>query len=134
MYISIDKLYRQFGISVLSKKKRAYVRTCVCVCSNVVDLSAVTGGAGVDAAAAAAPSQVSHDAVSTTPIYERCGPPTSSSAAVAERPVPRPRSTYGKYYLENLKNINAESKPASDSRPANDDHDDDDDDDDAFCQ
>jgi len=132
MYISIDKLYRQFGISVLSKKN---VRTCVCVCSNVVDLSAVTAGAGVDAAAAA-PSQVSHDAVSTTPIYERCGPPTSSSAAVAERPVPRPRSTYGKYYLENLKNINAESKPASDSRPANDDHhdDDDDDDDDAFCQ
>ena len=108
----------------------------MCVCSNVVDLSAGTADAGVS------PTQVSHDAVTSTPVYEHCGPPTSSSsptaAAAADRPrpVPRPRSTYGKYYLENLKNINAESKPASASSRANDYTDDDDDNDegdDAFC-
>ena len=104
----------------------------------MVDLSAVTAGA----AALVSPSQVSHDALTTTPIYEHCGPPTSSSspalvAAAADRPVPRPRSTYGKYYLENIKNINAESKPAirPTSSPVNgNDYADHDDVDDAFCQ
>jgi len=98
----------------------------MCVCSNVVDLSAVTAGATVECGSAAAPapavvprSHVSNDSTSPTPIYEHCGPPTSSSSspppsAAAERPVPRPRSTYGKYHLENVKNINAESKLASD--------------------
>jgi len=105
---------------------------CVCVCSNVVDLSSVTAGAGIDALVS--PSQVSHDCVTTTPIYEHCGPPTSSPAtSTAERPVPRPRSTYGKYYLENLKNINTESKPASANSPS-DSSDYVDNDDDAFCQ
>jgi len=94
------------------------VRVCVSVCSNVIDLSVVSAsGAAESASAAAATSHTVHD--STTPIYEHCGPPTSSTspaaaAAAAERPVPRPRSTYGKYHLENLKNINAESKPAND--------------------
>jgi len=109
----------------------------------VVDLSAVTAGAGVDVHAAAAaaaalvsPGQVSHDAITTTPIYEHCGPPTLSTSP-AERPVPRPRSTYGKYYLENIKNINAESKPTNISSPLNGSDyadDDEDDDNDAFCR
>ena len=114
------------------------------MCSNVIDLSAVTAGASVQcstgAAAAVSPIHVSHDCTSTTPIYEHCGPPTSSlspattAAAAAERPVPRPRSTYGKYHLENLKNINTESKPACNLNASDDDDNDDDDDDDSFCQ
>ena len=108
----------------------------------MVDLSAVTAGAGIDVPAAAAaaalvsPGQVSHDAITTTPIYEHCGPPTLSTSP-AERPVPRPRSTYGKYYLENIKNINAESKPVNISSPLNGSdyaEDDEDDDNDAFCR
>jgi len=99
---------------------------CLSVCSNMVDLSAVTAGASVETSRPA--TAASRDPTTTTPIYEHCGPPTSSSspAAAAERPVPRPRSTYGKYHLENLKNINAESKPAT-SQSADDDTDD------AFC-
>ena len=87
----------------------------VCVSSNVIDLSMVSAGGGVESSNAA----VSHDCTSTMPIYEHCGPASSSAAAAppaaaAERPVPRPRSTYGKYHLENLKNINAQSKSTND--------------------
>jgi len=99
----------------------------MCLSSNVIDLSAVTAGAGgvESGSSVACPSHVSHDCTNTAPIYEHCGPPSSSSApAAAKRPVPRPRSSYGKYHLENLKNINAESKPANAS---------DDTDDDSFC-
>jgi len=75
----------------------------------------------------------SHDCTTTSPIYEPCGPAAaaaSSSSAAAERPVPRPRSTYGKYHLENVKNINAESKPCS-SLNANDEADEEEED--SFC-
>lgn len=115
---------------------------CVRVCSNVIDLSTMTAGPSVQcssgAAAALSPTAVSQSCTSTTPVYEHCGPATSSfsSPPAAERPIPRPRSTYGKYHLKNLKNINADSKPAC-SLNANDDADDDyddEDDDDSFCQ
>ena len=107
------------------------------MCSNVVNLTAVTAGAAAAGAdALVSPSQVSHD---TPPIYEQCGLPSSSSslapviaaAPAADRPVPRPRSTYGKYYLENLKNINAESKPSGATSPVDDS---DNDNDDAFSR
>jgi len=121
----------------------ARIWSCVCarVCSNVIDLSAMTAGASVQCSSgtAVSPTAVSHGCTNTsaTPVYEHCGPATSSFSPPppAERPIPRPRSTYGKYHLENLKNINADSKPAC-SLNANDDADDDydDDDDDSFCQ
>ena len=135
---------KMFNSSDTSRREYRLVCVRMCASSNVVDLSAVSAGGGgvgvqcsnaaADTAAAVAaptPSQVSHDyTTATTPVYEHCGPasaPASSSstssspplrpAPAAERPVPRPRSTYGKYYLENLKNINAESKAAGISSP-----------------
>jgi len=89
----------------------------IAVCSNVVDLTVVASGVASDAEVY--PSQVSHDCVSSSPpVYEHCGPPKSSSS---ERPVPRPRprSTYGKYHDENVKNINSQSQPDDTNTPLN---------------
>ena len=106
-----------FSLCLCARLIIVCLSVCLSVCSNVIDLSVVSsaGGAAAEtthiaAAAAATVSDV------TTPIYEHCGPPasspssSSSAAAAVERPVPRPRSSYGKYHLENIKNINAESK------------------------
>lgn len=91
---------------------------CVCVYSNVVDLSGVMQSDS--GTAADVTSSGTQDCTTVTaPIYEHCGPATSST----DRPVPRPRSTYGKYHLENIKNINAESKPVTSVNPNNEDDD-----------